>query len=221
MSNIILAIDTSINCCSVAIYKKKLIYSLAENCKKEHTLKILPMIKKILKIAKITLKDLNYIGFGNGPGTFTGIRIAIGIAQSLSLSLKIPIFAISTLSILAEKAWRKHKEKNILVAVNAKIGQIYWAKYTRSNVKLWTGKNTEELIKINEIERKIKYFKEKWTLVGEGWNKITLNSTFKFKKTEILHPNAIDIIPFCLSKIKNQEFLKFTKIKNNYLDNLF
>ncbi|AYN24742.1 tRNA (adenosine(37)-N6)-threonylcarbamoyltransferase complex dimerization subunit type 1 TsaB [Buchnera aphidicola] len=221
MSDIILAIDTSIDYCSVAIYKKKIIYSLSENCKKEHTKKILPMIQKVLINAKITLKDLNYVAFSKGPGKFTGIRIAIGIAQSLSLSLKIPIFGISTLSILAEQAWRKYKKKKILVAIYAKIGEVYWGRYIKNDSLLWTGEHTESLVKINEIEKKIKTFQKKWTLVGNGWEKIKWENTLKFEKKEMLHPNAKDIIPFCLLKIKNQEFLHRTKTSNNYLDNLF
>ncbi|WP_295164409.1 tRNA (adenosine(37)-N6)-threonylcarbamoyltransferase complex dimerization subunit type 1 TsaB [uncultured Buchnera sp.] len=221
MSDIILAIDTSIDCCSVAIYKKKMIYSLSENCKKEHTIKILPMIKKVLINAKITLKDLNYVAFSKGPGKFTGIRISIGVAQSLSLSLKIPIFGVSTLSILAEKAWRKYKKKKILVAMNAKINQLYWGVYIRNSALLWTGEETESLIKTNEIEDKIKKFQKNWILVGDGWEKIKWKNSLKLEKKEVLYPNAKDIIPFCLLKIKNQEFLHFTKINNNYLDNLF
>lgn len=78
--------------------------------RKKHTIKILPMIQKILINAKINLKDLNYIAFTKGPGKFTGMRISIGIAQSLSLSLKIPILGISTLSVMAEEAWQKYKK---------------------------------------------------------------------------------------------------------------
>ncbi|AAM67869.1 tRNA (adenosine(37)-N6)-threonylcarbamoyltransferase complex dimerization subunit type 1 TsaB [Buchnera aphidicola] len=209
MSDIILAIDTSIDHCSVAVYKKKVIYSLSENCKKEHTIKILPMIKKVLMNAKITLKDLNYVAFSKGPGKFTGIRISIGIAQSLSLSLKIPIFGISTLSILAQKAWRKYKKKQILVAVNAKIGQVYWGEYLRNNTLLWTGEKTESLIKINKIEDKMKKLKKKWILVGDGWKKIKRENSLKFEQKKILYPNAKDIIPFLFSENSKPRILSF------------
>ncbi|WP_367682302.1 tRNA (adenosine(37)-N6)-threonylcarbamoyltransferase complex dimerization subunit type 1 TsaB [Buchnera aphidicola] len=112
MSNIILAIDASINYCSIAIYKNKKIYSLLNKSKEKHTIKILPMIKKILILSNTKLKEIEYVTFSKGPGYFTGLRIATGIAQSLSLTLKIPILGISTFSIIAQKVWRKYKKKN-------------------------------------------------------------------------------------------------------------
>lgn len=220
MSETILAIDTSMDYCSVAVYKKK-IYSISEKCKKEHTKKILPMIKKVLQNARITLKDLNYIACSKGPGRFTGIRIATGIAQSFSLSLKIPVLDISTLSIIAEQAWRKYKIKKILIAIRAKIGQVYWGEYIRHEILLWTGEQTESLINIQTIEKKMKNFKEEWSLIGDGWKKIQFNNFSIEKKIKILHPDAQDIIPFALLKIKKKEFFHFTEITNNYLDKLF
>ncbi|WP_367681736.1 tRNA (adenosine(37)-N6)-threonylcarbamoyltransferase complex dimerization subunit type 1 TsaB [Buchnera aphidicola] len=179
------------------------------------------MIKQILKNADITLRELNYVACSKGPGRFTGIRIAIGIAQSFSLSLKIPILDISTLSIIAEKAWRKYKIKKILIAISAKLGQVYWGEYIRHDISLWIGEKTESLIHINTIEKKMKNFKEKWTLVGDGWEKIKFNNFSISKKSKILYPNAQDIIPLALFKIKKKEFLHFTEVSNNYLDTLF
>lgn len=112
MSNIILSIDCSSDHCSVAIYKKACIHYLTEKSKKKHTLVILPLIRKILLQTKITLNHLNYISFAKGPGNFTSIRIASSITHSLGISLNIPIISVSTLSIMAEKAWRKYKKKN-------------------------------------------------------------------------------------------------------------
>lgn len=111
MSNIILSIDSSTDYCSVAIYKKKYIHHLKEKCKNRHTISILPMIQKILLQTQTTFNDLSYIACTKGPGYFTSIRIAAGIAYSLSISLKIPIISVSTLAIMAEKAWRKYKKK--------------------------------------------------------------------------------------------------------------
>ncbi|QFQ32498.1 tRNA (adenosine(37)-N6)-threonylcarbamoyltransferase complex dimerization subunit type 1 TsaB [Buchnera aphidicola (Aphis fabae)] len=221
MSNIILAIDTSINYCSVAIYKKKNIYTLSDKCNKEHTIKILPMIHKILLISNIKLTEINYIAFSKGPGNFTGIRISTGIAQSLSLSLKIPILGISTLSVIAEKAWRKYNQKKILIAIHAKTDKVYWAKYTRDKKLLWIGEKTESLLNFDEIKKKIKYFNNDWLLVGDGWEKMKCKDFVKFKKIKVISPNAKDIIPFSLFNIKNKNFLHATEVVPNYLNNIF
>ncbi|QFQ32152.1 tRNA (adenosine(37)-N6)-threonylcarbamoyltransferase complex dimerization subunit type 1 TsaB [Buchnera aphidicola] len=220
MSNIILAIDTSMNYCSVAVYKKK-IYSLSDYCNKEHTIKILPMIKKILLLAKITFKDINYVIFSKGPGNFTGIRIAIGVAQSLSLSLNIPILGISTLAIMAEKAWRKYHQKKILVAIAAGIDKIYLSKYIKDSRLLWIGNKTEVLIHSDDIKEETKNLDNDWFFVGNGLEKFNSKNFFNYEKIKNISPNAKDLIPFSLLNIKNKNFLHFTKLEPNYLNNIF
>ncbi|QCI17145.1 tRNA (adenosine(37)-N6)-threonylcarbamoyltransferase complex dimerization subunit type 1 TsaB [Buchnera aphidicola (Aphis helianthi)] len=220
MSNIILAIDTSINYCSVAIYKKQKIYALSDNCNQEHTIKILPMIQKTLLLANIKLKEVNYIAFSKGPGNFTGIRIATGIAQSLAISLKVPILGISTLAIMAEKAWRKYHQTKILVIMYAKTEKVYWAKYIKNNTLLWTGEKTESLLNFNELKEKIKNLKkDNWSFFGSGFEKVNCIKFLNFKKMRIIFPHAKDIIPFSLYNIKNRNFLHATEVTPNYLNN--
>ncbi|QIQ41349.1 MAG: tRNA (adenosine(37)-N6)-threonylcarbamoyltransferase complex dimerization subunit type 1 TsaB [Buchnera aphidicola (Aphis urticata)] len=220
MSNTILAIDTSMNYCSVAIYKKK-IYSLSDYCNKEHTIKILPMIKKILLLSKMTFKDLNYITFSKGPGNFTGIRIAIGIAQSLSLSLNIPILGISTLAIMAEQAWRKYHQKKILVAIRAGAEKIYFAQYIKDKKSLWIGGDTESLINFYEIETKIKNLNTDWFFIGNGLEKFNYQNYLNFKTIKNISPHAKDIIPFSLFNIQHKKFLYTTEVELNYLNYIF
>lgn len=179
------------------------------------------MIKKILLISKITFKDLNYISFAKGPGNFTGIRIAIGIAQSLSLSLNIPILGISTLAIMAEKAWRKYHQKKMLVTIGAGINKIYLAKYIKDNKLLWTGEKTEVLIHSYEINKEMKHLNNDWFLIGNGLEKFNQKNFFNFNKIKNIWPNAKDLIPFSLFNIKKKNFLHFTELEPNYLNKVF
>ncbi|QCI15998.1 tRNA (adenosine(37)-N6)-threonylcarbamoyltransferase complex dimerization subunit type 1 TsaB [Buchnera aphidicola] len=221
MSKIILAIDSSIDCCSVALYKNKKIFSISEICKKKHTIQILPMIQKILNQNQITCKELNYISFSKGPGNFTGIRIAASVAHSLSISLKIPIIAISTLAIMAEKAWRKYKKKYIIVAINAKKTEVYWAKYIRTSQSTWIGEDTESLININLIKNQINNLKKNWTFIGNGWENIKNQNILDINKFKFFFPNAKDIIPFVLLKIKTLQISCLKNSQINYLYNNF
>jgi tRNA threonylcarbamoyladenosine biosynthesis protein TsaB len=221
MSNIILAIDTSMDYCSVAIYKNKCIYSLSEICKQKHTIKILPMIEKILFQTQTKLQELNYISFAKGPGNFTGIRIAASIAQSFSLSLKIPIISVSTLAIIAEKVWRKYKKKYIIIAIDARKTEVYWAKYTRNSQDIWMGENTESLINKKIIKDQINNLTNNWTLVGDGWQKIECKNFLKINKAKYFYPNAKDIIPFVLFKIQNLQISCCKDSSINYLYNNF
>ncbi|ACL30685.1 tRNA (adenosine(37)-N6)-threonylcarbamoyltransferase complex dimerization subunit type 1 TsaB [Buchnera aphidicola] len=221
MSNIILSIESSLDCCSVAIYKNEYIHSLSEKCKKKHTTHILPMIKEILSQTKTEFKELNYVSFSKGPGNFTSIRIAASIAQSLSISLKIPIISVSTLAIMAEKTFRKYKQKDVIVAMHAKKKQVYWAKYTRNKNSIWIGEYTESLLEKKIIQEKIENLKKRWTLVSDQSELIEFQNILNVKKIYVFLPNAKDIIPFVLLKIKNKN--KSFSIENNinYLYNQF
>lgn len=221
MSDIVLAIDTSINYCSVAIYKKKYLFSLSKKSEKEHTKKILPMIQKILFQTKIKFKELNYVAFSRGPGNFTALRIASSIAYSLSISLKIPIISVSTLAIMAEKAWRKYQKRKVIVALNAQKTKIYWAKYIRNKKSVWMGEDTESLLDKDILKNKIENLNETWTLIGNGWEENEYKKSLNLKKTDIFFPEAQDIIPLVLLKIKNKQLLYSEEKKINYLYNQF
>ncbi|QCI22189.1 tRNA (adenosine(37)-N6)-threonylcarbamoyltransferase complex dimerization subunit type 1 TsaB [Buchnera aphidicola] len=217
MSKTILAFDTSIDHCSISIYKKNYIYSLSEECKKTHTKKMLPMLEKILFQTKTKLKELDYIGFAKGPGSFTGLRIAAGIAQSLSLVLNIPIIGVSTLAIMAEKAWRKYKRKRIIVLITAKKTHIYWGKYTKNKESIWIGENTEILLEKKLLETKITNLKKKWTLVSNEEQDIKSKRLLNINDKKYFFPNARDIIPFILLEIKKKKKNYFAANSINYL----
>jgi len=222
MSNIILAVDSSMDCCSVALYKKKYIHSLSEKCKKKHTIKILPMIREILFQTKTKFKELSYIAFTKGPGNFTGLRITESIAQSLSLSLNIPMVSVSTLAILAEKAWRKYRKNKILILINAKKTQVYWAEYKRNNKSIWIGEHTESLLEKKLIKNKINNFTKQWIVISDDKCQSVENKKFlHINKNKPFLPNAKDIIPFALLKIKEKKFFCFEKNSINYLYNEF
>lgn len=179
------------------------------------------MIHKILLLNNIKIHELNCIAFSKGPGNFTGIRIATGIAQSLSLSLKIPILGISTLAIMAEQAWRKYCQKKFLVSIYANTNKVYWGEYIKDHKFLWLGEKTERLLDVYEMKKKIKNFNDDFLLITNGWEKINDTDLLHVKKIHMIFPNAKDIIPFALFHIKNQKFLHATEVTPNYLNNIF
>ncbi len=136
----ILAIDTATEACSVALWNDGNINAHFELCPREHTQRILPMVQDILAANSITLTDIDALAFGRGPGSFTGVRIGIGIAQGLALGANLPMTGVSTLATMAQGAWRKSGATRVLAAIDARMGEVYWAEYQRDENGVWHGK---------------------------------------------------------------------------------
>lgn len=110
----ILAIETSTKLCSVSLLCKKHTTTYFQICPCNHNKYVLYMIDKILVVNKLEVKNLNIIAYSTGPGSFTGMRIGMGITQGLALAYNIPIIGISTLATMAQGVWRLHKKKNTI-----------------------------------------------------------------------------------------------------------
>lgn len=98
----ILAIDTATEACSVALWNDGTIKAHFELCPREHTQRILPMVQEILSAGELALSDIDATAFGRGPGSFTGVRIGIGIAQGLALGANLPMIGVSTTATMAQ-----------------------------------------------------------------------------------------------------------------------
>ena len=81
----ILAIDTATEACSAALWNDGTLSAHFEICPREHTQRILPLVQDVLNESGTLLTELDALAFGRGPGSFTGVRIGIGIAQGLAL----------------------------------------------------------------------------------------------------------------------------------------
>lgn len=84
-----------------------------------------------LAAGDLTLTDIDALAFGRGPGSFTGVRIGIGIAQGLALGANLPMIGVSTTATMAQGAWRKSGATRVLAAIDARMGEVYWAEYLR------------------------------------------------------------------------------------------
>lgn len=122
----ILALDSSSENCSVALYHQNSMSLSSEHAPRKHTQRILPLVKQELANRQLVLADVGAIAFGCGPGSFTGIRIAAGVAQGLAFGLDVPIYAISNLKALALQSYLEHKIPLVLVCIDARMGEVYW-----------------------------------------------------------------------------------------------
>jgi len=124
----LLALDTSSDACSAALLSEQGCEAVFEVTPRAHTRLILPMIEQVLQRACTRLADIEGIAVGCGPGAFTGVRIAIGVAQGLALAVNKPVLPVSTLAALAEQA-RQQGASYARVALDARMGEVYWGEY--------------------------------------------------------------------------------------------
>lgn len=141
----ILALDSSSENCSAAVYDQQTMSLMSEYAPRKHTQLILPLVKKALANRALALNDVSAIAFGCGPGSFTGIRIAAGVAQGLAYGLDVPIFAISNLKALALQSYLEHGISRVLVCIDARMSEIYWGLFevSKENVSRTAGEGDE------------------------------------------------------------------------------
>ncbi|MBU9810061.1 tRNA (adenosine(37)-N6)-threonylcarbamoyltransferase complex dimerization subunit type 1 TsaB [Rahnella sp. C60] len=207
MSTRILAIDTATEACSVALYNQGETLAHFELCAREHTQRILPLVQQILAEAGLSLKQLDALAFGRGPGSFTGVRIGIGIAQGLSLGAELPLLPVSTLQTMAQGAYRQTGADRVLAAIDARMGEVYWGEFTRDVQGVWHGENTEKVIKPEQLLARAGELTGRFATVGTGWEAypdlLGESPVVELFDGKMLLPQAEDMLPMALRLWEN------------------
>jgi tRNA threonylcarbamoyladenosine biosynthesis protein TsaB len=125
---IILALETATEACSAALLVDGAIRERFEVAPRGHSQLILPMVEDLLAEAAISLGRVDALAFGRGPGAFTGVRIAVGVAQGIAFGADLPVVPVSTLAALAQGV----DAAKVLVAMDARMNEVYWGAYERN-----------------------------------------------------------------------------------------
>jgi tRNA threonylcarbamoyladenosine biosynthesis protein TsaB len=125
----ILALDTSTEACSAALWQDGAVLWRQQLAPRQHAQLILQMLDELLAEADQSLGMMDAIAFGRGPGAFTGVRIAAAVTQGMAYSVDLPVVPVSSLAALAHGAWRETQHGHILTAMDARIHEVYWAAY--------------------------------------------------------------------------------------------
>jgi tRNA threonylcarbamoyladenosine biosynthesis protein TsaB len=131
----ILAIDTSSAWCSVALSLDDQLPELrheAVSAGASHLL--LPWIESLLSDANFSLKDLDAIAVGIGPGAFTGVRLGVAAVQGLAAAINIPVISVCSLDAIAAQtintlAFQTTNPRRFVIAIDARMEEVYWAQY--------------------------------------------------------------------------------------------
>ena len=123
---LILGIDTSTKICTCSIFDSEngVIAETSLSVKKNHSNIVMPIIDNLFKISDLTINDIDKIAVAIGPGSFTGVRIALGIAKGLAMALNKPLIAINELDIL--EAIANGNENEIIPLIDARKERVYY-----------------------------------------------------------------------------------------------
>lgn len=168
----VLCVDTSTEACSVALLKQngseQAIFDNFMFAPREHTTKILPTVESVLADAGIVVSDLDVVAYGRGPGSFTGVRIGISIAQGLAFGIEKPMVGVSTLQAMAQQAYKNNQASDVYAAIDARMGEVYFAHYQLLD-DLMTLVSEEVVIKPEDLIAQKLTVHENAVLVGTGW----------------------------------------------------
>ena len=121
-----LLIDTASPCCSVALFDQQIVSQRQTDEQRQSAQKILPLIEELLQETGVSQSDLGSVGVINGPGSFTGMRIGVAIAQGLGFANQIPVVTVSSLAALAYSAFLGAGSPSWIAALRAREDEVYF-----------------------------------------------------------------------------------------------
>jgi tRNA threonylcarbamoyladenosine biosynthesis protein TsaB len=161
----ILALDTSTEACSCALSVAGEITARFIVAPQQHSRLILPMIEELLAQAGLTPTQLDGLAFGRGPGSFTGLRIACGVVQGIAFAADLPVAPISCLAALAQAAHFEVDAQQVLAAMDARMGEVYWGIYRLDNEQIMQCEGKEQVSTASQIQLS----QGLWYGIGSGW----------------------------------------------------
>ena len=214
----LLGIETATEACSAAVLVNDEVVERFEISPRKHNELILPMCEAVLADAGISLRQLDGIAFGCGPGAFTGIRIAASVTQGIALAHDLPVASISTLANLAYQA-PVDIDELIMPAIDARMDEVYWGLYVKTleGVELVADEKVQLPNQVS-VDDEISYG------LGTGWGsykeelvkKLTINSE---NIIEDALPHAKMTVRLARQKYLNQEMVDAMHALPVYLRN--
>lgn len=198
----ILAIETSTSACSVALRSHGEVHVLTEVGNNLHSQKVLPQIQTLLREASWQVQDLEAVAIGHGPGSFTGLRIGVGVAQGVSYGAACPMLGVSSLAALAMSS---QQDGDIKVAIDARMGEIYYAHFNKQlNQLQLIGKEVVCAPKSLQYSAAEELIGNGW---GEYWHELDTRFSANFACPDLRYPSAREVLLLAEQDFTAQKFV--------------
>lgn len=224
----LLAIDTATEACSAAISIDGEILSLFEICPQQHSQRILPMVDELLKQANIKVADLDFLAFGRGPGSFTGVRIATGMLQGLALGTGLPVIGVSTLAAMAQQVIIEQQLQRVAVAIDARMSEVYWGCFENKHPENTLPENNgghpsligqEQVLPPEQAAKILPFSDLPFGVAGTGWQAYPEigNLLPNTESISVCYPDAKYMLPIAIAAAKQGEAMDIENITPVYL----
>jgi tRNA threonylcarbamoyladenosine biosynthesis protein TsaB len=209
----ILAIDTCTEVASITLYSSGVKTSRMISDITKSSGQILKLCDEVFSEAGTKLSEVDFIAYTKGPGAFTGVRMCIGVVQGLSLACNLPTLGFSTLELLGYRASKKFNTEKVATAIDARMGEVYWAVYLEGIVK------SERICKPEQVDK----LSTEFVGVGSGW-KIYKDSLIRASEIKCIEPEFypdssdlvdLSILSIDLGKKVTQRLPQPTYLRNN------
>lgn len=183
----ILALETSADACSAALWVDDEVTGGYEEQPRRHVELILPMVRALLAEADLRMQELDGIAFGAGPGSFTGVRIAVSAAQGFGLAAGLPLVPVSSLAALAARAL-DGRARRVYVTQDARMGEVYAGAYEAGAEGLRT-LAADRLTAPGGVQPA----EGEWWLAGGGWDRYPQMAPAGAVDTGLRFPRAHEV----------------------------
>jgi tRNA threonylcarbamoyladenosine biosynthesis protein TsaB len=179
------AFETSTEWCSVALWLDGEIHALEDRAGNRHSELALPALEALLGKERLTPQDLDAVAFGAGPGSFTGLRIACGLAQGLAFARSLPVIGIPSLAALAEESGATR----VVACVDARMREVYYSALEKA------GGRWREVVPVQCVPPdSVTLPPGDWVGCGNGFGvyQEIFSKRFSHMKPEV-HPSAVSV----------------------------
>lgn len=163
----LLALDTATEACSAAVWRDGVIHAHFEIAGRDHTKRLLPVVAEVLAQAGLRYSQLDGLVCGVGPGSFAGVRIGAAFAKGVALAHELPVVGVSSLALLAQRALSAAGAERVLVAIDARMGEVYFQSFERDADGVATALHDALVAAPGAVP--IPSGRGPWLAVGTGW----------------------------------------------------
>jgi tRNA threonylcarbamoyladenosine biosynthesis protein TsaB len=218
----LLALETATDACSCALYVDGDLSQRAVLAPRKHAELILPMAEQLLAEAHLSPQQLDGVTFGQGPGSFTGVRIACSVAQGIAFAANIPVAPVSSLAALAQHLYETQGHRQVCVAFDARMREVYWGIYQLNQHGLMQLCGEESVGAAHQVP--LPPTPTLWYGVGSGWAAYPdvlsdrLAGYLQGYETTT-YPDATALIPFALAMFAHQQVYRAETVTPVYIRN--